>query len=166
MRRKEKLHLKNEEFSLKQEEYLKDQNTLSSQLIRDYEELTQDEEIKFIPAEMTKISKIYQLANTEFKLALDELFPSYKIGKFVIYLTRKDNPRVIVVNPKRNSALIQYIVALIHAKNLTSKERAFVSEDLEMHGISKYIDCEAIAFIALLLGVDVKTLRKDINNAI
>lgn len=166
MIKKDNLPSKNEDFFLEQECNTEFQKTLSSQLILDYAGLIEDNEIKFIPAEITKISTIYRLSNTELKLALDELFPSYKIGKLVIYLTRKDNPRVISVNPKSNSALIQYIVALIHAKNLNSKERAFVSEDLEKHGISKYIECESIAFIALLLGVDEKTLRRDINNAI
>lgn len=166
MKRKEKvLDLKIEELHLKQQVFSETESDLSKEALRNFETLNKEDETKLNSTIISKISSIYHLANTELKLTLDEIFPSYKIGNNLISLTRSKNPRLLIVTPKNNEKLIKYILELIHSKHMNSTERAFVAKKLINLGISKLIECDTYAFIAMLLNIDEKTLRRDLGNA-
>ena len=152
-------------FYLKQEEWLTPENDLSSKALKGYEEINEDKNISFLPVETNRISAIYNLSEQSLQMALDELFPNLRIGNTLIYVTRKNNPRVLSVFPKKNSELVEFIVSLLLNTPLNSSERVKAYNDLIHAGIDKKIKCEILEFISRLLMVDVKTLRRDLKNA-
>lgn len=153
------------EFSLYQESWLLPTASLPVQALRKYEDLINDSEISFLPILKSNVSSLYQQLSSKMRLAFDEMYPSLKIGNFVFYYTRKDNPRVLEVYPGQSSKLIHLVVSLINASNLTSSERALAFNELIDSDLNKHIRCDAYEFVAILLRVDEKTLRRDVKNA-
>ena len=135
------------------------------QALRKYEDLINDAEVSFLPILKSNVSNIYQQLNSKMKLAFDEMYPSLKIGNFVYYYTRKDNPRVLEVYPGQISKLIHLVISLMNSGNLTSSERSRAFNELIDSDLIKHIRCDAYGFVAILLRVDEKTLRRDIKNA-
>jgi len=135
------------------------------QALRKYEDLINDSEISFLPILKSNVSSLYQQSNSKMKLALDEMYPSLKIGNFVFYYTRKDNPRVLEDYPGESSKMIHLVISLVNASNLTSLERARAFNELIDLNIDKQIRCDAYEFVAILLRIDQKTLRRDVKNA-
>lgn len=153
------------EFSLYQESWLLPTASLPVQALRKYEDLINDSNISFLPILKCNVSSLYQQLSSKMRLAFDEMYPSLKIGSFVFYYTRKDNPRVLEVYPGQCSRLIHLVISLANASNLTSSERARAFNELKNSDLNKQIRCDAYEFVAILLRVDEKTLRRDVKNA-
>jgi len=134
-------------------------------LLVNYREALDEKETRFLPCLESVISIIYSGAKPDLKVYLDAVFPSIKIGKIVLPITRANNPRVLVVeNPKSNDLVIA-IISLVYARPLSDKERVKAYNELIALGLKKSIVVSPQDYVAKILRVSTKTLEKDLKNA-
>lgn len=134
-------------------------------LLVNYREALDEKETRFLPCLESVITIIYSGAGPELKLYLDEVFPSIKIGKIILPITRANNPRVLVVKSPKNNDLVIAIISLAYTRPLSDKERVKAYNELIVLGLKKSIVGPPLDYVAKILGVSTKTLERDLKNA-
>ncbi len=154
-----------EPFELEQQPFCIESEVVSTLALLTYDSVIKEGGAVFNKPLKTMISIIYKMLGAKGKIFLDECFPSIKIGKHVLPITRSDNPRIIEVFIKDGHEIFEEILKAVLSEKLSPSDRVGIVKKLIRLGLAKEIVGSINDFLAALLNVDSTTIHRDRTDA-